>query len=47
MTLLDAIETLRGIAADAGKSMTELAFQWLLSQPHVDSIVVGASRSST
>jgi aryl-alcohol dehydrogenase-like predicted oxidoreductase len=41
---LEAVETLREIAAAAGKSMTELAFQWLLSQPHVDSIIVGASK---
>jgi aryl-alcohol dehydrogenase-like predicted oxidoreductase len=41
---LDAVAELRGIAADAGKSMTELAFQWLLSQPHVDSVIVGVSK---
>jgi aryl-alcohol dehydrogenase-like predicted oxidoreductase len=41
---LNAVEALRSIAADAGKSMTELAFQWLLSQPHVDSIILGASK---
>jgi len=41
---LDAVAELREIAADAGKSMTELAFQWLLSQPHVDSVIVGVSK---
>jgi aryl-alcohol dehydrogenase-like predicted oxidoreductase len=41
---LDAVAELRRIAADAGKSMTELAFQWLLSQPHVDSVIVGVSK---
>jgi aryl-alcohol dehydrogenase-like predicted oxidoreductase len=39
-----AVEELRSIAADAGKTLVELAFQWLLSQPVVDSIIVGASR---
>jgi aryl-alcohol dehydrogenase-like predicted oxidoreductase len=41
---LDAVEKLGQIARDAGKSMTQLAFQWLLSQPHVDSVIVGASK---
>jgi len=39
-----AVEELRSIAAVAGKTLVELAFQWLLSQPVVDSIIVGASR---
>jgi aryl-alcohol dehydrogenase-like predicted oxidoreductase len=38
------VEELRAIAADAGKTLVELAFQWLLTQPDVDSILVGASR---
>jgi aryl-alcohol dehydrogenase-like predicted oxidoreductase len=41
---LDAVEELRQIGQHAGKSMTQLAFQWLLSQPHVDSVIVGASK---
>ena len=39
-----AVEELRAIAAEAGKTLVELAFQWLLSQPAVDSIILGASR---
>lgn len=39
-----AVEELRAIASDAGKTLVELAFQWLLSQPIVDSIILGASR---
>jgi aryl-alcohol dehydrogenase-like predicted oxidoreductase len=35
---------LAGIASEAGKTLVELAFQWLLSQSQVDSIIVGASR---
>ncbi len=41
---LDAVEALSGIARQAGKTMVELALQWLLSQPHVDSVILGASR---
>jgi len=40
----NALEELRKIAADAGKSMTELALQWLMSQAHVDSVILGASK---
>jgi aryl-alcohol dehydrogenase-like predicted oxidoreductase len=39
-----AVDELNGIAREAGKSLVELAFQWLLSQPVVDSIILGASR---
>jgi aryl-alcohol dehydrogenase-like predicted oxidoreductase len=39
-----AIEELAGIAREAGKTLVELAFQWLLSQNQVDSIILGASR---
>lgn len=41
---LDAVEALKGIAGDAGLSLVQLAFRWLLSQPHVDSVIVGASK---
>ncbi len=40
----DALETLEQIAARAGKSLIELSLQWLASQPHVDSIILGASK---
>ncbi len=39
-----AVEELKGIAREAGKTLVELAFQWLLTQPAVDSIILGASR---
>ena len=39
-----ALQDLEKIANDAGKSMTELAFQWLASQDHVDSIIIGATK---
>jgi aryl-alcohol dehydrogenase-like predicted oxidoreductase len=38
------VEELRSIARAAGKTLVELAFQWLLTQPIVDSIILGASR---
>jgi aryl-alcohol dehydrogenase-like predicted oxidoreductase len=39
-----AVEELKSVAREAGKTLVELAFQWLLSQPAVDSIILGASR---
>lgn len=39
-----AVDELKEIAREAGKTLVELAFQWLLSQPAVDSIILGASR---
>jgi aryl-alcohol dehydrogenase (NADP+) len=41
---LSAVQELTGIAQGAGLSLTQLAFQWLLSQGHVDSIIVGISK---
>ena len=40
----DAVQALGQIADRAGKSMTQLALQWLASQDHVDSIILGASK---
>jgi aryl-alcohol dehydrogenase-like predicted oxidoreductase len=40
-----AVEELKAVAQDAGKTLVELALQWLLSQPVVDSIILGASRA--
>jgi len=37
-------EELRTIARDAGKTLVELSFQWLLGRGIVDSIILGASR---
>ena len=39
-----AVEELSAIARDVGKTLVELSLQWLLSQPQVDSIILGASR---
>ncbi|HEX5482013.1 MAG TPA: aldo/keto reductase, partial [Terriglobia bacterium] len=39
-----AVEELSAIAREASKSLVELAFQWLLSQLRVDSVILGASR---
>ncbi len=39
-----AVEELRTIARDAGKTLVELSFQWLLAQQQVDSVILGASR---
>jgi aryl-alcohol dehydrogenase-like predicted oxidoreductase len=39
-----AVEELRAIARDAGKTLVELSLQWLLTQQSVDSIILGASR---
>ncbi|MGH9378072.1 MAG: aldo/keto reductase [Terriglobia bacterium] len=39
-----AVDELSAIARDAGKTLVEFSLQWLLSQPHVDSLILGASR---
>lgn len=39
-----AIEELRSVARESGKTLVELALQWLLSQDQVDSVILGASR---
>lgn len=39
-----AVEELQEIARQAGKTLVELALQWLLSQEAVDSVILGASR---
>lgn len=41
---MDAVEALTAIAADCGMSILEFSLQWLLNQPVVDSIIVGASK---
>jgi 1-deoxyxylulose-5-phosphate synthase len=40
----DAVEELRAIARETGKTLVELSLQWLLGLPQVDSIILGASR---
>ena len=41
----DRVEKLAGLAADAGHSLLELAIGWLASQPHVSSVIAGATKS--
>ena len=38
------VEELKTIAKEAGRSLVELAFQWLLSREEVDSVILGATR---
>jgi aryl-alcohol dehydrogenase-like predicted oxidoreductase len=42
-TQFHAVERLRGIAADAGMTLIELSYRWLLSRPTIDCVLVGAS----
>ena len=39
----DAIDRLKRIAGDAGLTLLELSFHWLLSRPLVDAVLIGAS----
>jgi aryl-alcohol dehydrogenase-like predicted oxidoreductase len=41
-----AVEELKKIAADAGRSLPRLAIRWLLDQPGVTSVILGASKLS-
>ena len=40
----DTVEKLSAFAADAGHSLLELAIGWLASQPHVPSVIAGATK---
>jgi aryl-alcohol dehydrogenase-like predicted oxidoreductase len=42
--VLNAVQKLKPLAADAGISMAQLAVGWVLSNPNVASAIVGASR---
>ena len=39
-----AVEELKTVASEAGKTPVELALQWVLSQEQVDSVILGASK---
>ncbi len=41
----DAVEELKTVAREAGKTLVGLSLQWLLGQAQVDSVILGASRS--
>ena len=42
--VLEAVERLRDVAAQAGLTMPQLALAWVLRKPNVASAIVGASR---
>ena len=42
--VLDAVEKLRPIVAEAACSMAQFALAWVLREPNVASAIVGASR---
>ena len=39
-----AVDELQSVARESGKTLVELALQWLFSQDQVDSVILGASR---
>ena len=43
-SMFDAIESLQKIAKEAGLTLLELAYRWLMGKAYVDSIIVGMSR---
>jgi aryl-alcohol dehydrogenase-like predicted oxidoreductase len=43
-TQFEAVERLTEIAAEAGMSLPELAFRWLLNRPIVTGVILGASK---
>ena len=43
-SVLDAVQRLVPVAAGAGLSMAQLALAWVLRQPAVSSVIIGASR---
>ncbi len=45
-SIFEAVEKITEIAASAGISLTELAIRWCISQDQIDSILIGASRTS-
>jgi aryl-alcohol dehydrogenase-like predicted oxidoreductase len=40
----DMLEKLETFASERGRSITELAFAWLLAQPEISSVIAGATR---
>ncbi len=43
-TLFDAVSALKAIADGAGMTLVELSLRWLVNNPDVDAILIGASR---
>jgi aryl-alcohol dehydrogenase-like predicted oxidoreductase len=44
--VLEAVEQMKPLAAEAGCSMAQFALAWVLREPNVASAIVGASRPS-
>lgn len=44
--ILEAVEKLKPLAAEAGCTMTQFALAWVLREPNVASAIIGASRPS-
>ena len=42
--ILDAVQRLKPVAAEAGLSLAQFALAWVLREPNVASAIVGASR---
>jgi aryl-alcohol dehydrogenase-like predicted oxidoreductase len=42
--ILEAVQTLKPIAAEAGCTLAQFALAWVLREPNVASAIVGASR---
>jgi aryl-alcohol dehydrogenase-like predicted oxidoreductase len=42
--VLEAVQKLKPLAAEAGCTMTQFALAWVLREPNVASAIVGASR---
>lgn len=45
-TLLERLKTLNRLAAERGETLAQMALAWVLQQPGVTSVIVGASRVS-
>jgi len=45
-SMLARVEDLRAVAADHNCTMSQLALAWCLKNPHVSSVITGASRTS-
>jgi aryl-alcohol dehydrogenase-like predicted oxidoreductase len=42
--VLEAVQRLRPVAAEAGVTLTQLALAWVLTRPNVSAVIVGATR---
>jgi len=45
--LFTIIEAIDEIASETGKSVTQIALNWLLQRPTVASLIIGAQRNAT